>query len=75
MKCLKAIKPTKHIEVGTVKRVDDFEAPSMVATGYWGYTSKTEYKKYLGTVEPVLSVNQSVDNKKESIKKVRGKKH
>lgn len=44
MKCIKAIKATKEIEVGTIKRVDDKTANNMVGNT-WVYISKSEWKK------------------------------
>ena len=44
MKCIKAIKSLKNTEVGTIKRVDDVEAETKVLTGYWKYTSKSDWK-------------------------------
>jgi len=44
MKTLKAIKATKHVEVGTIKRVSEKEANSEVRGGYWKYVPKSEYK-------------------------------
>jgi hypothetical protein len=71
-----AIKPTKHIEVGEVKRVDEIESQSMVRSGYWKYTPKSEYKKYLGTVDYAIIINSNPDSTKEIIpKKKRAKKH
>jgi hypothetical protein len=43
MKCIKAIRSTKEVELGEIKRVDNKTAHSMV--GYsWQYVSKTEWK-------------------------------
>lgn len=44
MKCVKAIKSSKNVEVGTVIRVDDQEAEMKVKTGYWQYAPKSEWK-------------------------------
>jgi hypothetical protein len=46
MKCIKAVKPTKHIKVGEMKRVQDKEADLSVKDGYWQYASKSEWKAY-----------------------------
>ena len=48
MKCLKAIKATKNVEVGKVIRVDDKEADLKVKDGYWKYVSKTEWRESKG---------------------------
>ena len=44
MKTIKAVKSTKNIEVGTIKRVSEKEADSEVRGGYWKYVPKSEYK-------------------------------
>jgi len=44
MKCIKAIKPLKNTEVGTINRIDDVEAEAKVLTGYWKYISKSDWK-------------------------------
>jgi hypothetical protein len=46
MKCIKAVKPTKHVKVGEMKRVQDKDADLSVKDGYWQYTSKSEWKSY-----------------------------
>ena len=43
MKCIKAIRATKEIELGEIRRVDDKTAYNMVGLS-WGYVSKTEWK-------------------------------
>ena len=43
MKCIKAIKGTKEIEIGTIKRVDDKTANNMVGLS-WVYVPKSEWK-------------------------------
>ena len=52
MKCIKAIRASKDVEVGDIKRVDDKIAMNMVGLS-WQYVSKTEWKKWKGvkTVE------------------------
>ena len=54
MKCIIAVKSTKNMEVGTIKRVDDVEAEEKVRVGFFNYISKSEWKKSRGIVEPVL---------------------
>lgn len=44
MKCLKAVKSSKNVEVGTIVRINDNEADAKVKTGYWTYVSKSEWK-------------------------------
>ena len=43
MKCIKAIKETKEVSIGTIKRVDDKTAINMVGN-MWAYISKAEWK-------------------------------
>jgi hypothetical protein len=43
MKCIKAIRATKEVELGEIKRVDDKTAYYMVGSS-WQYVSKTEWK-------------------------------
>ena len=43
MKCIKAIRASKDVELGEIKRVDDKAASSMVGSS-WQYVSKTEWK-------------------------------
>ena len=54
MKCIIAVKSTKNMEVGTIKRVDDVEAEEKVRVGFFNYISKSEWKKSRGIVESVL---------------------
>lgn len=44
MKCVKAIKSSKNVEVGTVIRIGDTDADAKVKTGYWAYAPKSEWK-------------------------------
>jgi hypothetical protein len=46
MKCIKAIKPQKNVEVGDIQRINDVDAEYKVKTGYWEYVSKTEWRKW-----------------------------
>jgi len=47
MKCIKAIRTSKGVEVGDIKRVDDKTAMNMVGLS-WQYVSKTEWKSSRG---------------------------
>ena len=53
MKCIKAIKPLKNTEVGTINRINDVEAEAKVLTGYWKYIPKSEWK---ATAKPTKQV-------------------
>ena len=43
MKCIKALRASKDIEVGEIKRVDDKTANNMVGIS-WAYVPKSEWK-------------------------------
>ena len=62
MKCIKAIRATKEVELGEIKRVDNKTAHSMV--GYsWQYVSKTEWKLSRGKkVVEETTVQDTVEN-------------
>lgn len=51
MKCIKAIKSTKNVEVGFVSRVGDADAETKVKTGFWQYAPKSEWKAYTRPTE------------------------
>ena len=67
MKCIKAIKSSKKIEAGTIKRVDDVEAEARVRSTYWQYISKAEYKKVQPKIEAV-TVNSNHEEDQKLIK-------
>ena len=64
MKCIKALRTGKDVQVGDIKRVDEKTAYNMVGSS-WSYISKTEWKLSRGkkvvkeTTEEV--VNQSTE--------------
>ena len=43
MKCIKALRTGKDVQVGDIKRVDEKTAYNMVGSS-WAYVSKTEWK-------------------------------
>jgi hypothetical protein len=47
MKCIKALKTTKDVEIGDIKRVDDKTAYNMVGS-MWAYVPKSEWKSFKG---------------------------
>lgn len=57
MKTIKAIRATKEVELGEIRRVDDKTAHNMVGN-YWQYISKSEWK--LETRKSEQSRNQAV---------------
>lgn len=44
MKSIKAIRASKNVEVGQIKRINDVEAESRVRGGNWTYVPKSEWK-------------------------------
>ena len=71
MKCIKAIKATKDVEVGEIKRVDNKTAYRMVGD-YWTYISKTEWKQ--ATRKPVEDSVEGQKEKKQNKKNSNPKK-
>jgi len=66
MKCIKAIKASKDIEVGTIKRVDNKTADNMVGIS-WAYVPKSEWK--LATRKPKTTEQASEEVKEQVDKK------
>ena len=68
MKCIKSIKETKTVKLGTIQRIDDKEADVRVQTGEWKFIPKSEWKEVSRKkIEKVVAVD--VDG--EEVKKVR----
>ena len=44
MKCIQAIRETKHTNIGDIRRVSDLEANEKVDTKYWKFIPKSEWK-------------------------------
>ena len=65
MKCIKAIKESKDVEIGTIKRVDDKTAINMVGIS-WQYVSKAEWK---AVTRKSKSVEQSTEQTTEQVEK------
>ena len=75
MKCIKAIRESKGVEVGDIKRVDDRTAINMVGSS-WEYVSKSEWKKTTRKqVEPKSEPSQNHGEKKVYKKGERSEKH
>ena len=77
MKCIKAIKATKDVEVGTIKRVDNKTANNMVGS-FWAYIPKSEWKLATRKSKPTEQVgDQTTDQveKKPYKKGQRSEKH
>ena len=77
MKCIKSIKETKDVALGTIRRVEDKIANNMVGN-YWTYISKAEWKKETRKSKPaVQETDQATDEveKKPYKKGQRSEKH
>ena len=64
MKCIKAIRASKGVEVGDIKRVDDKTAMNMVGIS-WEFIPKSEWKKD----RPAPTEKQKADVSKKEITK------
>jgi len=66
MKCIKALKTTKDVEIGDIKRVDDKTANNMVGS-MWAYIPKSEWKlatrKSKSTAQATDQPTEKVDKK------------
>jgi ATPase subunit of ABC transporter with duplicated ATPase domains len=77
MKCIKSIKETKDVAVGTIRRVDDKTANNMVGN-YWAYVAKSEWKKETRKSKPkeeVVQEKNQPEEKKPYKKGERSEKH
>jgi len=77
MKCIKSIKETKDVALGTIRRVEDKVANNMVGN-YWAYVSKAEWKKETRKSKPNDQVTEQVTEqveKKPYKKGQRSEKH
>ena len=77
MKCIKALRKTKDVEIGEIKRVDDKTANNMVGN-YWAYVAKSEWKKETRKSNPkeeVVQEKNQPEEKKPYKKGERSEKH
>ena len=77
MKCIKSIKETKDVKVGTIRRVDDKTANNMVGN-FWAYVPKSEWKKETRKSKPkeeVVQEKNKPEEKKPYKKGERSEKH
>lgn len=58
MKTIKAIKKTKDVEIGEIKRVDNKTAHNMVGS-MWTYISKSEWKQATRKPKDEVSTKQT----------------
>ena len=68
MKCIKAIRATKEVELGEIKRVDEKTSYNMVGSS-WVYISKTEWKLSRGKKVAEEVTEQSSDQPTEQVEK------
>jgi hypothetical protein len=64
MKTIRAIKGTKDVKLGEIRRVDDKTAHNMVGN-LWQYISKSEWKK--STTEQVTDQVEKKKNPKQDL--------
>ena len=57
MKCIKAIRASKDVELGTIRRVDDKTADNLVGLS-WAYVPKSEWKAATRKSKPVEQVSE-----------------
>jgi hypothetical protein len=62
MKCIKALKASKDVEVGDIKRVDDKTAYNMVGS-MWAYIPKSEWKLVNRKTKTTEQVTEQVEKK------------
>ena len=76
MKCIKALRASKDVEVGEIKRVDDKTANNMVGIS-WAYVPKSEWKSQTRKSKPKEEVSEekTQSEKKPYKKKERSEKH
>lgn len=74
MKCIKAIRASKEVQLGEIKRVDNKTAMNMVGLS-WEYVSKSEWKKETRKSKAQETVTEEVKEKKEYKKGERSEKH
>jgi hypothetical protein len=73
MKCIKALRAGKDVQVGDIKRVDEKTAYNMVGSS-WAYISKTEWKLSRGKKVAEEVTEQSSDQPTEQVEKKAYKK-
>ena len=68
MKCIKALRAGKDVQVGDIKRLDEKTAYNMVGSS-WAYISKTEWKLSRGKKVAEEVTEQSSDQPTEQVEK------
>ena len=77
MKCIKALRASKDVEVGEIRRVDDKTAYNMVGSS-WAYVPKSEWKLATRKSKPAVQETEQVTEqveKKPYKKGERSEKH
>lgn len=68
MKCIKALRTGKDVQVGDIKRVDEKTAYNMVGSS-WAYVSKTEWKLSRGKKVVKETIEEVVHQSTEQVEK------
>ena len=68
MKCIKALRTGKDVQVGDIKRVDEKTAYNMVGSS-WSYISKTEWKLSRGKKVVKETTEQVNDQPTDQVEK------
>jgi hypothetical protein len=68
MKCIKALRTGKDVQVGDIKRVDEKTAYNMVGSS-WEYVSKTEWKLSRGKKVVKETTEQVTDHPTDQVDK------
>jgi hypothetical protein len=68
MKCIKALRTGKDVQVGDIKRVDEKTAYNMVGSS-WAYISKTEWKLSRGKKVVKETTEQVTDQPTDQVDK------
>jgi hypothetical protein len=68
MKCIKALRTGKDVQVGDIKRVDEKTAYNMVGSS-WAYVSKTEWKLSRGKKVVKETTEQVTDQPTDQVDK------
>lgn len=65
MKCIKALRASKDVEVGDIKRVDDRTAYNMVGSS-WAYIPKSEWKLATRKSKEISQVTEQLTEQEEN---------
>ena len=62
MKCIQAIKESKYSNIGDIKRISDVDAQEKVASGYWKFIPKSEWKLVTRRPSPVVESKKPISD-------------